>query len=479
MKRLELVQLAIVPLLFIGAVLLFTPLRVSFRWDETVYASQISLHTPMQWGPERARGLPLLAAPLTMLSTSITLLRAYLAVMAGIGMYLASLAWRGMRATWVIVLATAIFAGLAVTQSYASLLYPNYWAAIGALATLGLTVRVTKARSPRDLLLLAVAVALTGLIRPADAIALCLPITVVVTVVSRKESWRALAAIAGGLAIALGEWLAESLMYFGGVSSRLHLATLASGGSRFDPLNNLRVLGGGGTAPPSGYAGPLPWTQPYLLIWWGAFFFLAILGVWVARRQDGWLLAALPLICAASIYVLYSFPVLDSARYLLPAWALLSIPVADGAVWLLKQGGMVRAAALATVTTFVVAELISQHTLVVTHSAELVADAHRSDRVVSALRRIDIDPPCVVTTVPLKRGYTGVSETAAYFLGCSFYKNINNVGLAPRDRIIVLVHGKQKPWAYAVNWRKRRAGSIVAYIQPWHKDGQVSGGPNG
>jgi len=41
---------------FMLAVLAVNPLHQGFIWDETVYVSQISKHTPgMPWAPERAR----------------------------------------------------------------------------------------------------------------------------------------------------------------------------------------------------------------------------------------------------------------------------------------------------------------------------------------------------------------------------------------------------------------------------------------
>ena len=135
--------IAAVAVVFTLAVLLFTPLRMSLGWDETVYASQISQHVPiMRWGPERARGMPLLVAPVTLLGGSAVVLRVYLSVLAGLGLFLALLAWRGVKPAWVLALAGLIFGGLAIVQIEAPLVFPNYWIALGASPGLTCSCRV-------------------------------------------------------------------------------------------------------------------------------------------------------------------------------------------------------------------------------------------------------------------------------------------------------------------------------------------------
>ena len=85
--------------------------------------------------------MPLLVAPVTLLTGSVVVLRVYLAVLAGAGLFLALLAWRGLKPAWVLAIAGVIFGGLGLAQAEASLLFPNYWIAIGALATVGLVLR--------------------------------------------------------------------------------------------------------------------------------------------------------------------------------------------------------------------------------------------------------------------------------------------------------------------------------------------------
>jgi len=46
--------------------------RLGLSWDETVYVSQVSAHAPAAWfDPARARGIPLLVAPVALLTSSV------------------------------------------------------------------------------------------------------------------------------------------------------------------------------------------------------------------------------------------------------------------------------------------------------------------------------------------------------------------------------------------------------------------------
>src|SRR5215472_12368488 len=357
---------------FTFAVLLFGPLRVPLFWDESVYASQISQHMPMLWGAERARGMPLLVAPVTLLTGSVVALRVYLVLMAGIGLFLAMLAWRGRRPDWVVALAGVIFGGLWVTQQQASLLLPSYWSAIGGLAGVGLFLRAMERgrSSPPGIALLAVAVTFTALIRPADAIVI-FGILFVIALTARP--WRhavsLMAPIVAGLAVGLGEWVAEAYLYFGGPVTRLHAMSAASGGRQLNLLNNLRIMSGGLVSSKPGFPSIRGWSHPPLLAWWAAFGVLALIGVYAARRYvytsrdyRGWLLAATPVICALGVYVLYSLPVRDNTRYLQPVWALLAVSAADAIYWLVTTPrGRLRLAAIAAACLFVVVGLGAQH----------------------------------------------------------------------------------------------------------------------
>ncbi|MDR0346393.1 MAG: hypothetical protein LBI49_25395 [Nocardiopsaceae bacterium] len=469
--RTDIAQLAVIPLLFtivVIAEVLGLRAQQPLNWDETVYASQISQHAPMLWGPERARGLPLLLAPVTLLTSSAPAMRAYMAILAGIGLFLAALAWRRIRPTWVIVLGTAMFAGLSLTQNGAASILPHYWSAVGALAVVGLSLRMARFPSTRDAWLLLIAVAFTGLMRPTDVIFLTVPIAIVMAVVLKQRVRPILVAIGGGLVISLGEWLVEANLYFGGPVKRLSRASGASGGTHLNLLNNLHVLDGGRITSLHGYAGSSgAWHYPYLLIWWAFFVALVVLGVRAAYSRDGRLLARLPVICALSIYLLYSIPVRDNGRYLQPVLVLLMIPAAEGAGFLIRRwtGQRYGYAAMGAVAILVLAEFASQAPLIKARFASTGPGLSAQSAVVRHLQSAGVKPPCVITSVP-RPGFVQKSEPAAYYLNCSYRWGVRKLRNL-HGTLVVLTNGAARPWPYAAKWHKVSIpGQITAYIGP-------------
>jgi len=78
--------LALVAGAFTLAQLLLVRPGMGLGWDETVYVSQVGSHAPAAFfSAPRARGVPLLVAPIASWSSSTALLRVYLAVLSGVG----------------------------------------------------------------------------------------------------------------------------------------------------------------------------------------------------------------------------------------------------------------------------------------------------------------------------------------------------------------------------------------------------------
>ena len=444
---------------FTSSVLAFTPLHQGFSWDETVYISQISQHTPsMPWAAERARGMPLLVAPVTLLTDSPTALRLYLALLAGLGLFLGLLAWRGLRPAWVLALAGVVFGGLWVAQAEAPLVFPNFWAAIGGVSGVGLFLRgVKRIASPRYVfILLTAATGFTALMRPADAVFLFAPL--IVAAVAKKE-WRSLAvflAMISGLVLGLGEWLVEAYVYFGGLFERLRGASNASGGTGLHLLSGFRVLNGRAS-----------WSYPGTLAWWVGFLLLALVGVWVVGRSEGWLFALVPVVCALSVYVLYSFPNLVSARYLLPAWILLAIPVADGIAWIsVNAHGHLRLAVVTMAVIFVLTGLVSQHIVLASDLSSRQAAIGANGKVTSELYHLKVRPPCVVTS-DSTQPFTPVAMPAAYHLDCSYAWNMKRISLPSHSRIVMIEGRTGHPFSYARGWPDRRLRTGDGTVQIW------------
>jgi hypothetical protein len=98
---------------FTAAELLFVSPRMGLSWDESVYVSQVSGHAPAAWfDPARARGVPLLVAPVAALTSSVVALRVYLSLACGLGLTLALWTWRRLRPAWVLGLAGVLFGGV-------------------------------------------------------------------------------------------------------------------------------------------------------------------------------------------------------------------------------------------------------------------------------------------------------------------------------------------------------------------------------
>lgn len=117
-------------------------------WDETVYVSQVSHASPAAFfSAPRARGITYLVAPVAAVTSSVPVLRVYLAVLAAAGLLLSLWVWRRLFPTPVLALAGGLFAGLWITVFYGPQAMPNLWVAFGALFTVGCFLRA--ARNPR------------------------------------------------------------------------------------------------------------------------------------------------------------------------------------------------------------------------------------------------------------------------------------------------------------------------------------------
>ena len=136
------VPLALVAAAFVLAQLILVHPGTGLGWDETVYVSQVSPHAPAAFfSAPRARGVSLLVAPVASWSSSTALLRVYLALLSGLGLFVALRVWRGLFPVRVVALAGGLFATLWVTLFYGPQAMPNYWVAIGALVCVGCFLR--------------------------------------------------------------------------------------------------------------------------------------------------------------------------------------------------------------------------------------------------------------------------------------------------------------------------------------------------
>lgn len=437
---------------FTAAELLFVSPRMGLSWDESVYVSQVSGHVPAAWfDPPRARGVPLLVAPVAALTSSVVALRVYLSLACGLGLTLALWTWRRLRPAWVLGLAGVMFGGLWVAQYYGPQAMPDMWSALGGLAAVGCFLR----GGSKALAGLAASVAFMTLVRPGDAVYLAAPLLAAAVI---RRRWPPAAAVAGGLLAGGAEWVIEAYARFGGVAGRLRAAGAEQGGFglHFALPDELRALNGPTLCRPC----TIGLRYPELDLWWFLLPALVALGVLAARwvappRPQGpgqpdagapgmspLDSALLPAVCGLCLAAQYLFMINYAApRFLLPAYALLAIPAADGLAFLVtRTGADLRPAMTAVVTCFLVVQLVAQH-LVLDHEAGGTVAFHDDyARIAAELAARGVRPPCLIQGVQ----YIPI----AYDAGCA-----SAGAAAPDVAAAVIVQSGRRPPSYARNWR--------------------------
>jgi hypothetical protein len=435
-------------------------------WDETVYVSQVSGHVPAAFfSAPRARGISLLAAPIASWSGSTTLLRLCLAVLSGLALYFALRVWRAHVMPRTLALAGGLFASLWVTVFYGPQAMPNYWVAVGALVCAGCFVRVRANSGDRPAWWgLFAGAALMALMRPMDAVYAVLPLLVLSV---RRP--RLLVTLGAGLLAGAGEWVLEAYTNYGGLARRLSDASRIQGGLglHLAVVDQLRSLGGRTLCRPC--TGPVP--DPAVTLWWFALPVLAALGAVAAaraRRDRPVLLAGA---CAVTAAVPYLFLIGYAApRFLLPAYALLALPVAHGLAHLVRvpARGRARTLVLGVMALGLAGHLAVQY-VVLERTVHGSASARAAwSRTAAALHAYGVRPPCLLS------GHEAVP--IAFYAGCgSAQTKGHDAGTtvaaltraAHRTPLAVLALPGGRPPGYARSWLLERVGVLRAYVAPY------------
>ncbi|MER5227446.1 hypothetical protein [Streptomyces flaveus] len=438
-------------------------------WDEVVYVSQVSPEAPAAFfSAPRARGISLLAAPVASWSTSTELLRIYLALLSGLGLFLALRAWRGLFPMRVLALAGALFATLWVTLFYGPQVMPNYWVAIGALAGVGYFLRAQANSFDRAALWgVGLSAALMAWMRPTDAVWVTLPLLALLVCVRRWRRWPLLLSLGAGLAAGAAEWVVEAYVAYGGLRQRLADASLVQGGLGWNlgVDDQLRSLAGRTLCRPC----TAPWPHPAVMIWWFVLPLLAALGLAVAVRTHRTAATLLPLACAATAAFPYLFLIGYAApRFLLPAYALLALPVAGALVHLVTPRSRRRRKVAVTLVAFGLAGHLAIQYAVLNHVVDGTYDARRDwARTAAELHRLGVRPPCLLT------GYEAIP--IAFYTGCASAQTSGNnanttraeiVRTAGRLPVAVLTTQGGQPPAYARTWQPHRIADVRIYVAP-------------
>jgi hypothetical protein len=213
---------------------------------------------------------------------------------------------------------------------------PNLWTALLGVAATGWVARSVSDGGRKDARRAGVCFALMALMRPPDALILVGSLGVVVALIRgplRPVVWSAFGAIAGSV-----PWIVEMSVRFGGPEGALResfrLSHVAGAGFAERVEQNLAL-----TAGPT--LGPVahPSVPPVGALWWALLVVLSVFAFVAARRdlraRPGVALAALGGFALAAEYL---FVIAGLApRFLLPAYGLLSVSAAVGAVLLRER----------------------------------------------------------------------------------------------------------------------------------------------
>ncbi|HWU11635.1 MAG TPA: hypothetical protein VN520_35690, partial [Streptomyces sp.] len=245
----------------------------------------------------------------------------------------------------------------------------------------------------------------------ADGFWLTLPLALAVVLVPGRRLPGLCAALVGGLVAGCAPWTAEAYARYGGLGTRLHRAGEIQGGLgwNFAVDDHLRSLAGRTLCRPCDIA----WESPATAVWWVALPFLTAGGIAAARRAGRGTAAVLATATGVSTAVPYLFLVEYAApRFLLPAYAMLAVPVAEYVVHLFARPRLTRRpAGCAALTLALAAHLAVQLSVL----SQVVRTSHatstRFTAVAGELNRLGVRPPCVVSgddAVPV-----------AYYAGCA------------------------------------------------------------
>jgi hypothetical protein len=458
--------LVAVAAVFTLAQLLLVRPGLGLGWDEIVYVSQVTTHHPAAFfSAPRSRGVSLLVAPVASWSSSTGLLRVYLAVLSGAGLYLGMRAWRGLFPVRVLATAGALFASLWVTLFYGPQAMPNYWVAVGALICVGCFLRARREGAGRAVLWGVVAgAALMAWMRPTDAVWVTLPLLLLA--LARRHR-RTLFALVGGLAAGGVEWVIEAYAWYGGLGERLAEASRIQGGLglQFAVDDQLRSLGGRALCRPC--TGPVP--DLPVVLWWFLLPVLALVALAVAVRARRTARTLVPLACAATAALPYLFMIGYAApRFLQPAYALLAVPVAD-ALWHLARTprGRWRPAGAPLVALALAGHLAVQ-LVVLVYLVDRTAESRENwARTADTLHRLGVRPPCLLT------GHEAIP--IGYYTGCSSGATSGNnenttpaeiLDTARRIPVAAVTGPGGTPPAYARTWPSHRVGDLSIRIAP-------------
>jgi hypothetical protein len=315
-------------------------------WDEAIYLSQVTPGTPaLPFAPSRARGITVLVAPVSLAGGSATAVRLFLVVASAVALGASFRQWIRSVGVPSSAAAAAIFGFTWVSLFYGSEVMPNLWAAFLAVAATGAFVRRLDGKERQGAMAAGVLVFLMTLMRPPDGLVLVLALAAFV-LVARRHALAGLVPLCAGLALGWAVWLVEMSARYGGPAAAIRragkLGHVTAGGIGERLLQNLALTDGPTIGPESH-----PHVPPAGVLWWVAIVLLSGIALFRTRGTTMFTRVVCTAFVGAALAAEYLVLVAGLApRFLLPAYAVLSIPAAAGLVSLLRDDGLRRAVGL-------------------------------------------------------------------------------------------------------------------------------------
>ncbi|WP_372410690.1 hypothetical protein [Streptomyces luteireticuli] len=463
-----------VALAFAVLQLCYAVAHMDLGWDETVYLSQTDPHRPAAFfSAPRSRGISLLVAPVVDVTPSVAALRVTLVLLSSAALFAAYRVWEPLLSRGRAALAALLFCTLWTTVLYGPQAMPNLWVALAAVAAVGWFLRARREPGRAAALTwLTGTLAAATLFRAHDGVWLALPMLAACAAVREWRRPGTVAAVLGGPALGGAQWAAEAYARFGGIGPRLRVAGDTEGGMGAHLGGGLRAayrsLDGPQLCRPCHIAAP-PIAHT---LWWLLLPALAAVAcVLAARRRTGAATVHLPVACALLLALPYLL-LLDYAapRFLLPAYALLALPVADLAVRAVRTARPSvprRAVALLLCAAFA-GHLAVQAKELRANTADARDTTVRYRRAARELGRLGLAAPCLVTGPR--------AQPVGYEAGCASAQTMGNnrsattadIVRAAASEPVALLYDPGDPYLppYARNWRPHRLPGTdwLAYI---------------
>jgi len=311
-------------------------------WDEAVYLSQV---TPgaraVFFAPSRARGITLLVAPVTGLGGSIAAVRVFLAAASSVALVAAFLAWVRILGS-AVPLAAFLFGFTWLALFYGSEVMPNLWAGLAGVAAVGVMGPAMVGEPGRwRVPVAAFLLLLVGLVRPPDAVPVAVALLAGLLATGRA-SVRTAGALGAGLVLGWCPWLVEMAVRFHGVSEAFgrggSVAHVGIGAVAHRVFQHLALTDGPTLGPDDG-------VPPVGLLWWAGLVGLTAWALISGRRGRSFVPVLVAAVAGGAAVVEYVVFVGGLApRFLLPAYAFLSVTAGAGIRSLVASAGLRRAA---------------------------------------------------------------------------------------------------------------------------------------